>query len=132
MIYNYDAYQNGMFAETARAACNNAEAIQEIIERVSGRELDEDWFPWNPVDSNGSMDGIRITGWDDPFVSWIDSEGNIGQSDVTKGDGKLPWRIDWPAKWVWRGITMEPFGKDHGAAGGSYDTGKEILKETWT
>jgi len=128
VIYNYDAYQNGMFAETARAACNNAEAIQEIIERVSGRELDEDWFPWNPVDSNGSMDGIRITGWDDPFVSWIDSEGNIGQSDVTKGDGKLPWRIDWPAKWVWRGITMEPFGKDHGAAGGSYDTGKEICR----
>ena len=38
----------------------------------------------------------------------------------------MPWRIDWPAKWGWVGVTCEPFGKDHGAAGGSYATGKEI------
>ena len=126
IIYNYSSYSNGEFAEVARSACNQSEAIREIIERVSGRELSEDWFPWNPVDSNGSLDGITITGWDDPIVSWIDSNGEAGQSDVTKGEGKLPWRIDWPGKWTWRGVTMEPFGKDHGAAGGSYDTGKEI------
>ena len=128
VIYNYDAYQSGKFAEASRTACNQADAIREVIERVSGRELDDDWFPWNPIDAKGSIDGIRITGWDDPIVSWIDSDGNEGQSDVTKGEGKLPWRVDWPAKWVWRGVTMEPFGKDHGAAGGSYDTGKEICR----
>lgn len=126
VIYNYDAYQSGKFAQASRTACNQAAGIREIIERVSGRELDEDWFPWNPINSKGSIDGIRITGWDDPIVSWIDSDGNEGQSDVTKGEGKLPWRVDWPSKWVWRGVTMEPFGKDHGASGGSYDTGKEI------
>ena len=128
IIYNYDAYQRGDVAEESRMACNKADEIREIIERVSGRELDDDWFPWNPIDSKGSIDGIRITGWNDPIVSWIDSEGNEGESDVTKGEGKLPWRVDWPAKWSWRGVTMEPFGKDHGAAGGSYDTGKEICK----
>ncbi|MDP6844165.1 MAG: lysine--tRNA ligase [Candidatus Thalassarchaeaceae archaeon] len=128
IIYNYDAYKSGKFADASRIACNQTDEIREIIERVSGRELDDDWFPWNPIDSTGSMDGIRITGWNDPIVSWIDSKGNDGQSDVTKGDGKLPWRVDWPAKWSWRGVTMEPFGKDHGAAGGSYDTGKEICQ----
>ena len=127
-IYNYDAYKSGKFAEVSRIACNRADEIREIIERVSGRELDENWFPWNPIDAKGCMDGITVTGWDDPLVHWVDSEGNSGQSDVTKGEGKLPWRIDWPAKWAWRGVTMEPFGKDHGAAGGSYDTGKEIVK----
>ena len=127
-IYNYDAYKSGKFAEVSRIACNRADEIREIIERVSGRELDESWFPWNPVDANGCMDGITVTGWDDPIVHWVDSQGNTGQSDVTKGEGKLPWRVDWPAKWAWRGVTMEPFGKDHGAAGGSYDTGKEIVK----
>ena len=127
-IDNFDAYASGQFAETSQIACNNADKIREIIERVSGRELSPDWFPWNPIDSNGSIDGIRVTGWNNPFVSWIDSEGNEGQSDVTKGEGKLPWRIDWPAKWAWIGVTMEPFGKDHGAAGGSYDTGKEIVE----
>ena len=127
-IYNYDAYKSGKFAEVSRTACNRADEIREIIERVSGRELDENWFPWNPIDANGCMDGITVTGWEDPIVHWVDSEGNPGQSDVTKGEGKLPWRVDWPAKWAWRGVTMEPFGKDHGAAGGSYDTGKEIVK----
>ena len=127
-IDNYEAYADGNFAETARIACNNADKIREIIERVSSRELSDDWFPWNPIDSKGSIDGIRVTEWNDPIVSWIDAEGNEGTSDVTKGEGKLPWRIDWPAKWAWIGVTMEPFGKDHGAAGGSYDTGKEIVE----
>tara|TARA_A100001037_G_scaffold263528_1_gene253818 strand:- start:311 stop:1927 length:1617 start_codon:yes stop_codon:yes gene_type:complete len=126
IIYNYAAYKSGNVAEASRIACNQSDAIREIIERVSGRELDEQWFPWNPIDSDGSIDGITITGWEDPIVYWTDSQGREGQSDVTKGEGKLPWRVDWPAKWVWRGVTMEPFGKDHGAAGGSYDTGKEI------
>lgn len=127
-IYNYDAYKSEKFSDVSRTACNRADEIREIIERVSGRELDSNWFPWNPIDAKGCMDGITITGWDDPFVHWLDSDGNAGQSDVTKGEGKLPWRIDWPAKWAWRGVTMEPFGKDHGAAGGSYDTGKEIVR----
>ena len=127
-IDNYEAYADGNFAETARIACNNADKIREIIERVSGRELSNNWFPWNPINSKGSIDGIRVTGWNDPIVSWVDAEGNEGASDVTKGEGKLPWRIDWPAKWAWIGVTMEPFGKDHGAAGGSYDTGKEIVE----
>ena len=127
-IDNYEAYTDGNFAETSRIACNNADKIREIIERVSGRELSNNWFPWNPINSKGSIDGIRVTEWNDPIVSWVDAEGNEGTSDVTKGEGKLPWRIDWPAKWAWIGVTMEPFGKDHGAAGGSYDTGKEIVE----
>ena len=34
----------------------------------------------------------------------------------------MPWRVDWAARWAIHGITCEPAGKDHGAAGGSYDT----------
>ena len=55
-----------MFSEVARIACNKAAEIREIIERVSGRELSDEWFPWNPIDSTGSIDGITITGWNDP------------------------------------------------------------------
>ena len=127
-IDNFESYSSGKFSELARIACNKSAEIREIIERVSGRELSEEWFPWNPIDSTGSIDGITVTGWNDPYVEWIDSDGQSGRSDVTKGEGKLPWRIDWPAKWAWIGVTMEPFGKDHGAAGGSYDTGKEIVE----
>ncbi|RAH13766.1 MAG: lysine--tRNA ligase [Methanobacteriota archaeon] len=125
IIDNYESYSNGKFAERARIVCENPDKIREIIERVSGRELSDDWFPFNPYGHNGSLDGVTVTGFEWPYVHW-EQNGKSGKSDLNKAEGKLPWRVDWPARWGWIGITCEPFGKDHGAAGGSYDTGKEI------
>ena len=126
IIKNLESYNSGKFSETIKIACDRADDIREIIERVSGRELNESWFPWSPVDSSGSLEGVTVTGYDYPHVFFTDSSGNEGVSDITEGKGKLPWRIDWPAKWAWIGVSCEAFGKDHGASGGSYDTGKEI------
>jgi lysyl-tRNA synthetase class 1 len=128
LLPNLEAYRTGKFAASAKLACDRPEVIREIIERVSGRDLPEDWFPWQPLDSKGSLDNVTVTGYEYPLVHWQDSHGTTGHSDLTKGEGKLPWRLDWPAKWGFNGITCEPFGKDHGAAGGSYDTGKEIAR----
>ncbi|MGB0202307.1 MAG: lysine--tRNA ligase [Candidatus Poseidoniaceae archaeon] len=125
IIDNYTSYANGEFAEKSRIACEKADEIREIIERVSGRELAENWFPYNPYGHDGSLDGVTVTGFEWPYVHW-EQNGIPGKSDLNKADGKLPWRVDWPAKWGWVGVTCEPFGKDHGAAGGSYATGKEI------
>jgi lysyl-tRNA synthetase class 1 len=44
-------------------------------------------------------------------------------------EGKLTWRLEWPAKWMIFGTSAEPFGKDHAAAGGSYDSGKRLVSE---
>ena len=128
IIDNLDAYTSGKFDALAKIACDRRDEIREAIERISGRELADDWFPWSPLDSKGSLDGVKVTGYEYPFVHWLDSHGVEGSSDLRKGEGKLPWRIDWPAKWGWIGVTCEPFGKDHGAAGGSYATGREIVK----
>ena len=125
IIDNYTSYSNGEFAERSKIACDKADEIREIIERVSGRELAANWFPFNPYGHNGSLDGVTVTGYEWPYVYW-EQNGVPGKSDLNKAEGKLPWRIDWPARWGWIGITCEPFGKDHGAAGGSYSTGKEI------
>ncbi len=125
IIDNYTSYANGEFAERARIACERADDIREIIERVSGRELADDWFPYNPFGHDGSLDRVKVTGFEWPYVHW-EQDGQAGKSDLRKAEGKLPWRVDWPARWGWIGITCEPFGKDHGAAGGSYATGREI------
>ena len=125
IIDNYQSYSEGKFAERSKIACEKSDEIRVIIERVSGRELAEDWFPYNPYGHNGSLDGVTVTGYEWPFVHW-EQDGQLGKSDLRKAEGKLPWRVDWPAKWGWIGVTCEPFGKDHGASGGSYDTGKEI------
>jgi len=128
VIDNYQSYKNGDFAENARKLCDAAGQVREIIERVSSRELSDNWFPYNPRGSDGSMDGVVITNWQWPFVHWVDQHGIEGKADLRTADGKLPWRLDWPARWQQIGVTCEPFGKDHAAAGSSYDTGKEIAK----
>jgi lysyl-tRNA synthetase class 1 len=74
------------------------------------------------------MDGVKVTGYDMPYVSWIDRHGVEGKSDIRKADGKMPWRVDWAARWGIHGITCEPAGKDHGASGGSFDTGIPICE----
>ena len=126
VVMNHETYEKGLFAEYIDSAITNRDEIRAIIQQISGRELPPDWFPYNPRGSDGSMDGVTVTGYEKPYVLWRDSSGNEGKSDIRKAHGKMPWRIDWAARWVIHGITCEPAGKDHGAAGGSYDTGIPI------
>ncbi len=128
VMMNHETYESGGFADSIDSVITNKEDIRGIIEDISGRELVEGWFPYNPRDSKGSLDGVTVTGYERPYVHWVDSHGVEGKSDIRKEDGKLPWRIDWAARWIIHGITCEPAGKDHGAAGGSYDTGIPICK----
>jgi lysyl-tRNA synthetase class 1 len=53
--------------------------------------------------------------------------GHEGAAELT--EGKLSWRLDWAARWKLLGVTCEPFGKDHAAAGGSWDTSSLIVEE---
>ena len=128
IVDNLTMYRSGMFEPYAKMVCEAPEIIREIIERVSGRELPDDWFPWTPLDTEGRLGGVKIVDYQHPLVHFEQKNGLRGTSDISKGEGKLPWRIDWPARWCFNNITMEPFGKDHGTAGGSYDTGRELVE----
>ena len=128
VVMNHETYESGAFADKTHSAIGQRGEISEVIEEVSGREVPEDWFPYNPLGSDGSLDGVRVTGYEHPHVHWVDRHGVEGASDIRTGQGKLPWRIDWASRWGIHGITCEPAGKDHGAAGGSYDTGIPICE----
>ena len=128
VVMNHETYESGAFADKTHSAIEQRDEIRRVIEEVSGREVPEDWFPYNPLGSDGSSDGVSVTGYEHPHVHWVDSHGVEGMSDIRTAQGKLPWRIDWAAKWGIHGITCEPAGKDHGAAGGSYDTGIPICE----
>lgn len=49
------------------------------------------------------------------------------RGEAAFGEGKLPWRFEWPAQWKIFGVDMEPFGKDHFE--GSWPSGQEIAKQ---
>jgi lysyl-tRNA synthetase class 1 len=133
VVMNHEVYETGKFADYIHMALEDERGekkIRKIIEEESGRDLPEEWWPYNPIGSDGSMDGVKVLDYDpkERLVHWEDSQGRPGTSDINKAEGKLPWRIDWAARWIIHGITCEPAGKDHGAAGGSYDTGIPICK----
>ena len=48
-----------------------------------------------------------------------------------KGIVKALWRVDWPMRWAYEKVDFEPGGADHSAAGGSFDTGKQIVKQVY-
>lgn len=58
--------------------------------------------------------------------------GHSGEVDIRKGgQGKLPWRVDWPARWRMLDVTFEPCGKDHATVGGTRETGAKISEEVY-
>ncbi|MEA3559106.1 MAG: lysine--tRNA ligase [Candidatus Thermoplasmatota archaeon] len=123
------SYKEGKYAEVISKLLDNMDRVKEILERVSGRELPEDWLPYNAKCREcGRIDTTKALSFEPPYVNYICSCGYEGKADTRTDDGKLPWRLDWPARWYWLGVTCEPFGKDHAASGGSYDTSSEIMR----
>ncbi len=131
IILSHESYRKGVFAEAVRLALEHRDEIKEILERISGRELAKDWWPYSAqCEACGSLN-TKIKGYEYPFVEYTCECGHEGKADIKKGQGKMPWRVEWPAKWFAYGVDVEPFGKDHGAAGGSYDTGSEIARKVF-
>jgi lysyl-tRNA synthetase class 1 len=128
-------YQEGKFKEQITIALKNRDKIVKIIEEGTGRDIPDDWQPFDPLcEKCGRIDSGKIEeiDYDNTTVSYICKKcGHAGKADWSKGQGKLPWRIDWPARWQILGVTVEPFGKDHGAAGGSYEVGAVLSKEVF-
>ncbi|MFP4545941.1 MAG: lysine--tRNA ligase [Methanomassiliicoccales archaeon] len=129
--WTHDLYANGDFAEAIDTVITNREKVIEILREVTGREIPGDYFPYNPrCKERGCYVTPKILGYEYPYVHFQCDCGEE-RADIRTDDGKLPWRIEWAAKWKIFGVTCEPFGKDHAAAGGSYDTGERFAREVF-
>ena len=126
-------YRDGKLAEAINIAMDNRKEIAGILHDIAGYDLDDNWYPYEPRCSKcGKINSSTVIRYEEPYVYYkCKACGNEDRADIRKDDGKMPWRVEWPAKWFALGVTVEPFGKDHAAAGGSYDTGKEIAAKIY-
>ncbi|AKA48090.1 lysyl-tRNA synthetase [uncultured archaeon] len=130
VVRTTDLYDRGVFAEAIDVVMRRKNDVARILEEISGRAVGKDWYPYNPLCSNcGRITKAKVEWYRFPEVGYRCQCGHEGVSDIRKAEGKMPWRVEWPAKWYALGVTVEPFGKDHGVKGGSYDTGKGIMEE---
>jgi len=128
-----EMYKNGDYEEAIQTALDNTEKIKEIIQNISKRQLPKDWIPFNiRCEKCNKITNAKATLYEYPIIEYKCGCGFEGEVDIRKGGvGKLPWRIDWPARWKMLGVTFEPFGKDLGTVGGARDTGVNISEEIY-
>ncbi len=138
-------YKNGSFNETIRLALIHADKIRDIYKRVSGGQKASDWLPINVICENcGKVSTTKA-------VNYMEGEGEYGGTveytcydlDWTKGckhtarispyDGraKLPWKVEWAAKFKVIGVNVEGGGKDHSTKGGSREIADAISREVF-
>ncbi len=137
----HQLYHDGRYVENTLKAMDASNDIRAIIESISKRQLPKTWAPFNPQCPCGRVSDVRVLDYVKPIMraqckhcaqGSEDPEAGVFEVDLNEGGvGKLPWRIDWPARWEFLGVTFEAFGKDHGAKGGSWDTGKKIVRDVY-
>jgi lysyl-tRNA synthetase class 1 len=134
-----EMYRQGQYEENTRKALEKSDEVRKILAEISGSEKAEDWQPFDPVcEECGKISPTKAHAYTDGKVMYKCVEGvakktripgceHEGASDVR--NGKLTWRVEWAARWEILGVTCEPFGKEHSAAGGSYDTSKAVVEK---
>jgi len=126
-LYQGERYTKGYYAEGIRHALVKKEEIRNTLDEYRTEPLAADWWPVSVFCQKCHRDDTRIEGWDgDWHLSYSCPDcGNQETLDLRSASGaKLPWRIDWPMRWVKEGVDFEPAGKDHHSEGGSFDTAR--------
>ena len=126
-----DYYRSGKFNEPIDLFLRNAEKIREINFSKSGAIRSENWHPFQPICQEcGKIGTTEVTAYDgkeveyhcnENLVKWAKGCGYCGKVSPFDGNGKLPWKFEWAAKWKTLGVTIEGAGSDHCTRGGSRD-----------
>ncbi len=129
-IYQHKQYKQCEYTKQIIFALKNTEKIKQILNKFREEPLAESWLPVTVFSLKDKTDKIKDLHWDGKHtLSYVLEDGTTEHADIMKsGNVKLLWRIDWPMRWAFEKVDFEPGGKDHSTVGGSYDTGKDIVK----
>lgn len=137
--YTSDLYRSGRFDETIDVFLRRAAKVREINLRETGAVRPENWLPFQPIcESCGRIGTTFASDYDGEtvayqcrpdLVSWARGCGATGRISPFGGGGKLPWKLEWAAKWKALPVTVEGAGKDHMGAGGSHQVTAALARE---
>ncbi|HIE33906.1 MAG TPA: lysine--tRNA ligase [Candidatus Altiarchaeales archaeon] len=138
-----ELYRNGGLYEEIKIALRNSDRIRKILNEFRKDPLPEEFVPWQPIcEKCGRISTPEVYDVDGDIVRYECKDKKLsggkaigcdfkGESDIKDGMGKLPWRMEWAARWSHFKVTCEPLGKEHASAGGSFWTSKIICKEVY-
>ncbi|MBR9690336.1 lysine--tRNA ligase [Candidatus Woesearchaeota archaeon] len=132
-------YQTGVFNKAIKIILDNADKVKAVFERIYDKPYDK--LPFNPIcDKCGKIATTFADKWDSKkelvyytckkdLVAWVEGCGHTAWTSPYNGGGKLPWKVEWAAKWFSKGVICEFAGKDHFTKGGSRDVANAISLE---
>lgn len=136
-----EEYGSGAMDRYLRTALDAAGTIREIYRRVANVNHPDDWHPAMVIcESCGRIGTTIVIGWDGERVryecrpdlrEWAKGCGHAGEVSPFGGRAKMPYNVDWAAKWDLFGVTIEPAGKDLSTRGGSRDRSDAIAREVF-
>lgn len=134
-------YQEGTFDKAIKIVLDNAEKVRKVYSEMYKKEISSDWYPLQVICPKcGKLGTTKVTKWDgnevafacsETLVKWAKGCGTTGKISPFRGNAKMPWKVEWAAKWWTFGVTIEGAGKDHASAGGSYDVARKITKDVF-
>ena len=136
-----EVYASGEMDRYIRVALDRADVVREVYRRVANVRHPDEWHPLSVICENcGRIGTTIVTAWDGErvhyecrhdLVSWARGCGFAGDMSPFGGRAKLPFNVDWAAKWSLFGVTVEPNGKDLGTRGGARDRSEAIAREVF-
>jgi lysyl-tRNA synthetase class 1 len=129
-LYQHTKYKKCEYAKQIIHALKHTEQIKAILNKFREEPLEDSWLPVTVFSLKDKSDEVSHLHWDGKHtLSYTLKDGTTEHADILKsGNVKLLWRVDWPMRWAYEKVDFEPGGKDHSTVGGSYDTGKDIVK----
>ncbi len=123
-----EAYRKGLLNDQIKVILSKADVIGRKIKEMVGQSKYEATLPYTPVcrqckriyvtqsksyDAKESSvhykcEGTRLG------TSFVEGCGYEGDSDVTSGEGKLMWKVEFAARWAAFDIRFEAYGKEIG------------------
>lgn len=139
IIWSSELYKSGKMNEAIKLFLDEAEKVRDIYKRIAKTERSPNWYPYSPICQKcGKVGTTNVYKWDGVYVyyrcefhmvDWATGCGYEGHVEPVNENGKLPWKLDWPAHWKVIGVTVESSGKDHMSSGGSYDMATHFCRE---
>lgn len=142
IIWTKDLYTSGKMNNAIRKCLDNAQEVRKIYNEMYKKKLSDNWYPFQLYCPEcGKVSTTVVTSWDGKEVTYVCEEerlkwtkgcGATGKmspfSNEKEMRGKLPWKVEWGAKWQAIGVTVEGAGKDHMSRGGSHDLAKLVCE----
>jgi lysyl-tRNA synthetase, class I len=139
IYYLRDLYRSGRLNDRIDIFLKNAHLVREAYLDVSKAQRPDDWYPFQVIcEECGKIATTVVTDYNRAQVfytckpdatDWVTGCGHSGWISPFDGNGKLPWKVEWVAKWDVLGVSIELAGKDHSQKGGSRDVANAISRK---